>query len=71
MQHGVRKRSKLTSPLDQVYRPSVIQIRGEDVSPQAMGNVLLKALKQFEGQLLEGALISIDAARARVRVLPL
>lgn len=52
-------------------KPSVVQVRAEDVSPQAIGPQVLAALRQLSGELESGALVSIDAARTRVRVLPL
>ena len=51
--------------------PSVIQVRGEDVLPDAISSQVFKAITQFEEELINGALISIDAHTARIRVLPL
>lgn len=51
--------------------PSVIQLRTNDVTPDAQARVLLGALDRFAEQLESGALVSLDVARARVRVLPL
>jgi predicted nuclease of predicted toxin-antitoxin system len=51
--------------------PSVIQIRTQDVFPSAIGPLITKSLKDFEVALSQGALISIDERRARVRILPL
>lgn len=51
--------------------PSVIQMRTNDVTPDAQGRNLLAALERFAGPLADGALISLDEARARVRVLPI
>ncbi len=51
--------------------PSVIQVRTQDVTPLAIGTLVTKALRQFEGVLEEGALIVLDEARARARILPL
>lgn len=50
--------------------PSVIQVRTQDVLPNALQRVLIHAIKQFNDQLEEGALISVDPHRARARVLP-
>ena len=52
-------------------KPSVVQLRADDVSPDAIGRQVLIALRQMETELLEGALISIDPNRTRLRVLPL
>jgi predicted nuclease of predicted toxin-antitoxin system len=52
-------------------KPSVVQIRAADVRPETAGPVLIEALRQMAAQLEEGALLTIDPARARMRVLPL
>jgi predicted nuclease of predicted toxin-antitoxin system len=57
--------------LTQAEGPSVIQIRTQDVTPQAIGSLAVNALRQFEKDLERGALIVIDEARTRARVLPL
>jgi predicted nuclease of predicted toxin-antitoxin system len=51
--------------------PSVIQVRTQDVTPKGIGELVLNALRQFEGILEKGALIVLDEARSRARVLPL
>jgi predicted nuclease of predicted toxin-antitoxin system len=51
--------------------PSVIQIRTMDVTPETQSKRLLDALEQFKEHLADGALISIDESRERVRLLPL
>jgi predicted nuclease of predicted toxin-antitoxin system len=51
--------------------PSVIQVRTQDVTPAAIGALVVNALRQFEGPLEKGALIVLDEARARARILPL
>jgi len=52
-------------------KPSVVQIRSDLLTPQAIGPAVAAALRQSRQELLEGALISIDAVRARLRILPL
>lgn len=52
-------------------KPSVVQIRAEDVSPDVIGKQVVKALKQMAPELEEGALLTIDPGRTRLRVLPL
>jgi predicted nuclease of predicted toxin-antitoxin system len=52
-------------------KPSVIQIRSEDTSPETIGTRVVAALHQHEADLMLGAIVAIDAVRARVRVLPL
>ena len=51
--------------------PSVIQIRTQNVSPDYISNILINALQRFNTQLEKGALISIDEASSRVRILPI
>ena len=51
--------------------PSVIQVRTQDVTPAAIGALVVNALRQFEDTLEKGALIVLDEARSRARVLPL
>ena len=51
--------------------PSVMQVRGRNVLPDHMiGNVVI-ALKQYEQDLISGALVVVDELTSRVRVLPL
>lgn len=52
-------------------KPSVVQIRADDVTPEAMGQPVVRALNQMGRELEEGALLTIDPIRARLRVLPL
>jgi len=52
-------------------KPSVVQIRAEDVSPDVIGKQIVAALKQMETELEEGALLTVDPNRTRLRVLPL
>jgi predicted nuclease of predicted toxin-antitoxin system len=52
-------------------KPSVVQIRAGDVSPDAMGTLLIAALRQTAPALDQGALVTIDPVRARLRLLPL
>jgi predicted nuclease of predicted toxin-antitoxin system len=55
----------------QATGPSVLQIRTEDVLPSAMEAIVVRALDRFKTELREGAIVSVDPDRARVRVLPL
>lgn len=54
-----------------VDRPSVIQVRAQDVSPEHLSQLIGRALRQHEEMLRQGALITIDEARLRSRILPL
>jgi predicted nuclease of predicted toxin-antitoxin system len=55
----------------QTNRPSVIQVRTQDVLPANLENLIINAIAQFGAALEAGALITIDEARSRVRILPL
>jgi predicted nuclease of predicted toxin-antitoxin system len=52
-------------------KPSVVQIRGEDLRPASIGNQVVQALQQMQAELAEGALVTIDPKRTRLRLLPL
>jgi predicted nuclease of predicted toxin-antitoxin system len=51
--------------------PSVFQIRSMCLDPLVIGAEVLACFKKFEQDLKEGALISYDLRKARVRRLPL
>jgi len=55
----------------QADAPSVIQIRTQDVLSQKFQLILISALHQFETILEGGAIVVVDATRAKARVLPL
>lgn len=52
-------------------KPSVVQIRAEDVNPDVIGKQVIAALRQMASELKEGALLTVDPDRMRLRVLPL
>jgi len=52
-------------------KPSVVQIRAEDVTPDAIGGPVIDALRQMGAELDAGALLTVDPSRTRLRVLPL
>jgi len=52
-------------------KPSVLQIRAGDLSPEVIGGVVMLALSQMASRLEQGALLSIDPKKTRLRVLPL
>lgn len=52
-------------------KPSVVQIRADDVSPDVIGRQVIGALQQMASELEEGALLTVDPNRTRLRVLPL
>lgn len=51
--------------------PSVVQIRFQDVLSDEFLAILLATLNQFAAEIETGALVVVDAKRARVRLLPL
>ena len=52
-------------------KPSVVQIRAEDVSPDVIGANVITAIRQMAEELEQGALVTVDPNRTRLRVLPL
>jgi predicted nuclease of predicted toxin-antitoxin system len=52
-------------------KPSVVQIRAEDVSPGVIGLQVIVALRQMATELENGALLAVDPNRTRMRLLPL
>jgi len=52
-------------------KPSVVQIRADDVNPEAVGLRVVAAIRQATADLDSGALLTVDPERARLRVLPL
>jgi len=57
--------------LTQAEGPSVIQVRTQDVTPSVIGKLVVNALRQFQKELEKGALIVLDEATVRARILPL
>jgi predicted nuclease of predicted toxin-antitoxin system len=51
--------------------PSVIQVRAQDVTPEAIGVLVIGVIRQYSTELQAGSLISVDPARARLRILPI
>ena len=51
--------------------PSVIQVRTQDVFPDRLGKIVLNALKKFQAELEQGALITVNEAKAKARMLPI
>jgi predicted nuclease of predicted toxin-antitoxin system len=52
-------------------KPSVIQLRLPRISLEKAWEPTLRALTQFRAEIDAGALVTIDAATARVRILPI
>jgi predicted nuclease of predicted toxin-antitoxin system len=52
-------------------KPSVVQVRSEDVSSDIVGRQTVAALHHTQAELEAGALVTIEADRTRLRLLPL
>jgi hypothetical protein len=48
-----------------------VQIRADDLSPEAIGGQVILALQQMAAELDAGALLTVEPGRTRMRVLPL
>lgn len=57
--------------LTQAHSPSVIQVRTQDVTPSHLETAIIDVLVTNQSALENGALIVLDEARSRVRILPL
>ena len=57
-------------PATQTERPSIIQIRAQDVLPESLVDRLVQLLRHFEPMLEAGALITEYEIKAKVRILP-
>lgn len=52
-------------------KPSVVQIRSDDLNPANIGPQVILALNQMSAELEKGALVVVEPERIRLRVLPL
>jgi hypothetical protein len=52
-------------------KPSVVQIRSDNLDPDVIGAQVIDAVRKLETELDAGALVSIEPARTRVGLLPL
>jgi predicted nuclease of predicted toxin-antitoxin system len=52
-------------------KPSVVQVRADNLSSELLGSLVVTALKQMAVELEHGALLTIDPKRTRLRILPL
>jgi predicted nuclease of predicted toxin-antitoxin system len=55
----------------QSRQPSVILIRSNILHPNLIGSAVIAAIQQATAELASGAIMSIDAIRRRIRILPL
>lgn len=51
--------------------PSVVQLRAQNLTPHFAGDLVLRTLLLAAQELDDGAIVTIDVARVRLRILPL
>jgi predicted nuclease of predicted toxin-antitoxin system len=51
--------------------PSVLQIRTHDVLPAAIGDDIVRVLREHREALEQGAIVGVDKVASRVRILPI
>jgi predicted nuclease of predicted toxin-antitoxin system len=52
-------------------RPSVVQVRTDDVSPSVVSAKVIAALRRTEPELEMGALVTVGVGQVRIRMLPI
>jgi predicted nuclease of predicted toxin-antitoxin system len=52
-------------------KPSVVQLRADNLTHEHIGKQVIDALRQLENELNSGALVTIEPERTRLRILPL
>ena len=57
--------------LTKAERPSVIQVRTQNVTIVHLQNMVLTAIIKYQDMLLNGALLILDEDKQRIRILPL
>ncbi len=51
-------------------RPSVVQLRTDDLSPKAVGAQVIGAILKWSSQLSSGAMLTVENDGSRIRILP-
>jgi predicted nuclease of predicted toxin-antitoxin system len=51
--------------------PSVVQVRSHDVLPARIGLMVSSVIRTYQSQLREGAIVTVDDVRGKVRILPI
>jgi predicted nuclease of predicted toxin-antitoxin system len=51
--------------------PSVFQVRMQEVRPAFIGKIVVQSLRRFEPELTEGAIVTVNEASGKARILPL
>ena len=57
--------------VSQASAPSVIQIRTQNLLSLDFQTLLMRVLRQFTNELENGALITVEPNRAKIRILPI
>ena len=52
-------------------KPSVLQLRSQDVTPELMAGKIADLVRRLAAEFAQGALVSLEPERARIRLLPL
>ena len=51
--------------------PSVLQVRTQDITPEAIGSLVISAVREYEAALNHGAIATIQVDTSWVQVLPI
>lgn len=51
--------------------PSVFQVRTQKILPNAIGDLVINNLRKFQAELESGALVTVNEAKGKVRILPI
>ena len=51
--------------------PSVLQARTHDVLPEHLEQIVVTTIRTYESHLRDGAIVTVDELRGKVRVLPI
>ena len=57
--------------LSQSGSPSVVQVRTQDVAPEYLGATVVNVLSTHRQAIEDGALVTIDKIKSRIRILPI
>jgi predicted nuclease of predicted toxin-antitoxin system len=57
--------------LTKAEKPSIIQVRTQDVTVSHLSNMVIPTIKKYAELLEKGALLVIDEDKNRIRILPL
>ena len=57
--------------LTKASKPSVIQVRTQNMYSKWFITEILAVLKEFKDELLHGSILTIDENKSRIRILPI